>query len=312
MPGHHVFRTGVFIYTSGMLDISVIGTGRVGGALVLALADSASPVTAVVSKDPEHAAELFKGLRHPPQILSPGELASLPEGIFLIAVRDDQIRETAEQIAAVHPAEGSVFLHTSGAKDSGELEPLRIKGASVGSLHPLVSISEPAIGSSRFPGTYFCVEGDSDAVEIAKELVSTLEGTSFTVPTDKKALYHASAVMACGHLVALVDAAARALAHCGPSQSEALQILLPLVESTVANLEQQTPAEALTGPFARADVGTLLSHLSAFDGEVSEDIRETYLLLGRLSLDIAGEQGADPERLEKIRSIILQLEQEGS
>ena len=41
------------------------------------------------------------------------------------------------------------------------------------------------------------------AVEAAKKIVDALGGKSFSIETKYKTLYHASAVTACGHLVAV-------------------------------------------------------------------------------------------------------------
>jgi predicted short-subunit dehydrogenase-like oxidoreductase (DUF2520 family) len=58
-----------------------------------------------------------------------------------------------------------------------------------------------------FRDVYFCVEGDARAVRIARMLVAQLGGRSFTVTSESKPLYHASAVRASGHVVALFDLA---------------------------------------------------------------------------------------------------------
>jgi predicted short-subunit dehydrogenase-like oxidoreductase (DUF2520 family) len=113
-------------------------------------------------------------------------------------------------------------------------------------------------------------------------------------------LYHASAVTACGHLVALIDAAIEMLTKCGLDEKSAQQTLLPLIKSTVENLETQTPAEALTGTFARADVATFEKHLDALGENVSQELLEIYLQLGARSLHLAEKQGADAEGLKAI------------
>jgi predicted short-subunit dehydrogenase-like oxidoreductase (DUF2520 family) len=113
-------------------------------------------------------------------------------------------------------------------------------------------------------------------------------------------LYHASAVTACGHLVAVIDTAIEMLAKCGLSDTQAKETLLPLIKSTLENLEVQTTAEALTGTFARADVKTFEKHLAAMEQEVSDEAREIYLQLGARSAHLAERQGASAEDLKEI------------
>ena len=44
-------------------------------------------------------------------------------------------------------------------------------------------------------------------------------------------------------------------------------MLAPLLRTTLANLLERGPAQALTGPVARGDVGTVRAHLRLLDGQ---------------------------------------------
>ena len=161
------------------------------------------------------------------------------------------------------------------------------------------------MGKERFRNAFFCVEGDAKAVETAKNIVGDLGGKSFSIGTKYKTLYHASAVTACGHLVALIDAAIEMLSKCGLDEEEAKNVLLPLIESTIENLKTQTTSEALTGTFARADFETFEKHLETLRENVSDEALEIYLNLGERSTHLAEREGANRENLEKIRETIL-------
>lgn len=290
-----------------MRDISIVGLGRVGGALAIALDKAGARISCIVSRTPGNTDIILGEMKTAPKVLRPEELGSLPAGTVIIAVRDDQIAGVARSLAAEGPARGSLYLHTSGAKDSGILSPVREAGGKAGSMHPLVSISDSLLGSTRFADAFFCVEGDKDAESEAEDLARLLGGTPFTIPTERKALYHAAANMACGHIVALIDAAARALSFCGPDRDGSLEILMPLIRSTVENLRTQSPESALTGTFARADVETFLSHLEALESSVPDDILISYLLLGEMSLRLAARQSADRGKVAEMQEIIRKL-----
>ena len=195
-------------------------------------------------------------------------------------------------------------FHTSGSLSSGVLKILCDGGCEVASIHPLVSISDAKLGAERFKAAYFCVEGDPEAVSVAKQIVDDLEGISFSIETKYKTLYHASAVTACGHLVALVSAAVEMLSKCGLSEEKSQQILLPLINSTIQNLAAQTPAEALTGTFARADVDVMQKHLEILNENSEPELLEIYKTLGLRSLKLAEQQGADKEKLDRMREIL--------
>ena len=199
---------------------------------------------------------------------------------------------------------GKVVLHTSGALSSAVLAPLAERGFHTGSIHPLISVSDPRAGADALNGAFYCVEGDSVAVRFAKTIVRDLNGHAFTIKPESKALYHAAAVMASPHLVALFDLALQLLVSCGLKSKEAQQVLAPLLQSTVNNLKQTSPEKALTGTFARGDVATVKRHLKALSPNQPAEALEIYKLLGLHSLQLAAQQGLDPKLATQIKKVL--------
>jgi predicted short-subunit dehydrogenase-like oxidoreductase (DUF2520 family) len=286
------------------MKISIIGAGRLGGALALALGGKNFEIENLVARNFQTAEEVAKLLEPKPKILSENDFREIISDVILITTQDSEIKTVADKLAKTLKSRPQVF-HTSGSLSSEILKNLKAVGCQIGSIHPLVSISDARLGAERFAAAYFCVEGDETAVKTAGEIVEQLGGKSFSIAAKYKALYHASAVTACGHLVALVDAAIEMLTKCGLPEKDARKILLPLIKSTVENLEKQTPPEALTGTFARADVETLGKHLNILRENVSPEALEIYLHLGERSLDLAESQGANKENLKKMSGQIL-------
>jgi predicted short-subunit dehydrogenase-like oxidoreductase (DUF2520 family) len=238
------------------------------------------------------------------------ELQQLPQtDLILITTPDDAIAEVVQRLAVCKTERGrkATVLHTSGALSSEVLSPLAQLGFHTGSLHPLVSISEPRAGARALHGAFYCLEGDKTALRIARLIIGDLKGKSFSIPPENKALYHAAAVMASPHLVALFDLATEMLAACGINQKKAREILMPLVESTVNNLLAFTPDKALTGTFMRGDVATVRRHLKALETPSLKQLtiaREVYKLLGLHSLELAERNGLEPKLLKEIRSLL--------
>lgn len=286
------------------LSISIIGVGRVGGALALALGKNNYRIENLVARTAEKAEAVARNLDETTKILAPGELGKISSDIIFITTQDSEIQNVAESLAAALQHKPFVF-HTSGAHSSEILESLQQINCKTGSLHPLVSISDAVRGSLCFADSYFCVEGDLKAVEIAEKIVRDLGGNPFSIETKYKTLYHAAAVTACGHLVALIDTAIEMMSKCGLKTQDAQKILLPLIKSTVENLETQTTAEALTGTFARADFITFEQHLETLETNVSDEAIEIYLQLGNRSTHLAERQNVSVENLEKIREKIV-------
>ncbi len=285
-------------------NISIIGAGRLGGALAIALNKKNFSVDNLVARSFETAEYIAKLINPNPKILPANNFSEIASDVILITTQDSEIETVAARLADQLKTKPLVF-HTSGSLSSEVLHRLKSVGCSTGSIHPLVSISDARRGADAFADAYFCVEGERAAVKTAEEIVGKLGGKSFSVAAEYKTLYHAAAVTACGHLVALIDAAVEMLTKCGLDEKSAREILLPLIKSTVSNLESQTTAEALTGTFARADLETLRRHLETLRAKVAPETLEIYLQLGERSLPLAAAQGARRANLEKMRGQIL-------
>ncbi|HVF50350.1 MAG TPA: DUF2520 domain-containing protein [Pyrinomonadaceae bacterium] len=285
--------------------VAVVGAGRLGTALGRALAACGYEVAAVVARRARHAARAASLVGGRTQGLSAAQLSELPPvKIVFITTPDDRIEETAARLAETMKGDAAtpprVALHASGALSSDALAPLRARGFAVGSLHPLIAVSDATTGAESLRRAFFCVEGDARATVAARKIVRTLGARSFTIDTKDKALYHAAAVMTSGHTVALFALAVELLMRCGLTATNARRVLLPLLDSTLENLSTQTPARALTGTFARADTSTVRRHLDALSALDDPTALRVYALLGERSLRLAAENGADSRALAGI------------
>lgn len=294
--------------------VSIIGAGRLGAALALALTSSGYLVEALVSRRLKRAKDVGRQLPAGVLSLTGTQLASVPASkLILIATPDDVVSVVAENLAKSQAGakQGRTVLHTSGALSSAVLRPLLEVGFHVGSIHPLVSVSEASSWATKLPGAFYCLEGDAVAMRMARAVVRDLGGHSFSISAADKSLYHAAAVMASGHMTALFDIAIEMLGACGLSGQRARKILLPLVKSAVANLASQEPARALTGTFARGDVATVRRHLAALSkasvaGVSLADALSAYRLLGMRSLTMMAKtkNGLEPVILRKIAKLL--------
>lgn len=265
-------------------SVSIIGAGRLGTALAVALSRKGYPILSVVASRIEHARKTASLLDGKPKPDAANKIGLLPQAdLVLISTQDDQIERVATQLSSLNYDSKPTVLHTSGALSSEALAPLRAKGWSTGSVHPLISVSSP---NDSVEGAFWSVEGDARAVRLGKTLVRDLGGTSFSIRTADKPLYHAAAVMTSGHVTALFDVALEMLVDCGLTRKTARQILQPLLVSTVHNLETKDPAAALTGTFSRGDVETVKRHLAALKNHQLADALKLYGLLGERSLKL--------------------------
>ena len=100
------------------------------------------------------------------------------------------------------------------------------------------------------------VTGEGQAAAAGRRLAERLGALPFALPEANKPLYHMAAAVASNLLVALESEAAE-LMRAASGEQDGLQLLGPLVRTTVENLLAQGPEQALTGPVARGDVSTV-------------------------------------------------------
>jgi predicted short-subunit dehydrogenase-like oxidoreductase (DUF2520 family) len=285
-----------------MQSVTIIGAGRVGGALGIALERAGYRIDRFVVRS--DAGEIIKYFRSAPHVRTWDDVDAITSDCVFITTQDSDIASAAQQLKS-HVRNGAFVFHTSGALSSSVLDGLKDIGCHVGSIHPLVSISDPERGAEKLADSYFCLEGDAEAVAVAKDVVRNLGGKSFSIDTKYKALYHAAAVTAAGHVVALLSISLEMLERCGIDEATGSEIIKPLVKSTFDNFFELGPERALTGPFARADVGTFERHVKVIRDNFGPNVLEIYLLLAAQSLEIASERHRHPERFAVLLENVL-------
>lgn len=224
-----------------MTSIRIIGPGRAGTSLQRALQIAGATLSPMLGRDDD--------LRHA------GEAVDA----VLIAVPDAAVVGVS---AAIEPRDDVVVAHVSGSLGLAPLERHPRRGV----LHPLVSLPDPQIGAERLSGAWFGVAAEGDPALL--ELVQTLRGRAIPVSEGHWARYHAAAVIASNHLVALLGQVERVAASVGAP----LEAYLDLSRGALENVTSLGPASALTGPVRRGDHATVRRHIEA----LPEDERVAY------------------------------------
>jgi len=213
-----------------MTTVRIIGPGRAGTSLALALTNAGWDVAPMLKRgDP---------------------LAAAAHGIDLLVVAtpDAVIRDVARQI---EPVPETVVAHLSGSLGLDVLAPHERRAG----LHPLVALPTPDVGAKRLVGAWFAVAGDP----LVRRLAEAMYGRVFTVADDDRAAYHAAASIAANHLVALMGQVQRV----GFAAGVPFEAYLDLARAALDDVADLGPVAALTGPVARGDEATVRRHLRA-------------------------------------------------
>jgi predicted short-subunit dehydrogenase-like oxidoreductase (DUF2520 family) len=175
--------------------LALIGAGKLGTSLALALHQKGYKIIAVADVNEEAARVAAPALGAPLASADPAAAAREAD-LVILAVPDSAVKLVAENLAAKQAfKKGQIVCHTSGFLPAGVLVSLKLFGVYTLSLHPFVSIAQK-FQAGRLAGAYFALEGDAVAVEQAREMVAALDGFSIAVKPQDKPLYHAAGAMA--------------------------------------------------------------------------------------------------------------------
>jgi predicted short-subunit dehydrogenase-like oxidoreductase (DUF2520 family) len=272
--------------------VAIIGAGRAGRSLALALTRAAVPVTVCVRRPTDLPPPIECSLDPWAEILSAAD-------VVLLAVPDDAITEVAARVNDATLAR-TVVLHCSGLRDRTALAPLEGNAAGLGSFHPLQTLAGDTEAAERLRAAFAVLEGDAVAVAAGRRLAAVLGMRALELQAADKPKYHAAAVITSNYTVTLAAVAARLAREAGVPEEAATRIFLPLLAGTVRNLDQLGPGSALTGPIRRGDVGTVRAHLAALDGES----RRLYAVLGLSAVELAREGGLAEARARELAALL--------
>jgi predicted short-subunit dehydrogenase-like oxidoreductase (DUF2520 family) len=292
LPGRHQhFMKG------NCLKIGIIGAGKVGFTLALALTKAGYTVNAVSSLSISSAYKLADKL--PSAVVFEGSqgVADACDIIF-IATPDSAISQIA---ASITPHPNQIVCHLAAGVPIKVLDPLRTQGAVTGVFHPL-----QAIGSSNaaiLPGITFAIEADEPLFKILREMAVALGGRVIELKGDDRVLYHASAIMASNYLVTLVSLAAGLWQGFG-TQEQAIRALVPLIRGTLDNIEQIGIPDCLTGPISRGDTETIEKHLRIV-AEFAPQTLDAYKMLGLKTIPIASaKRSIDADKAAEMKELL--------
>ena len=281
--------------------IGFIGAGAVGTGLALALHNAGYGVVCIASRTHESArnlARLIPGC----EAASVADLAAGCETVFITAP-DDSI----EEIASKAPwRKGQLAVHCSGALSLEPLEPVKLAEGLRGAFHPFqtfAGIRSADEAAERVRGATFAVDGDDPALETLTQMAQSLGGKAISLEAHDRPMYHASAVMSCGYLGVLVQAAVDVWREMGFSNDQALSAILPIARTTLDNISRSGVAPSVTGPLMRGDKATVASHISSL-GKRLPHLIPMYRDMARGTYKMALANGVDKESIDEIEELV--------
>ncbi|MGA6982497.1 MAG: DUF2520 domain-containing protein [Candidatus Sulfotelmatobacter sp.] len=268
------------------LRIALVGAGNWSSVLAASLQDAGYAIDLLVTRDRADSRRrsntLARKLHASTVVFSQAQVHS---DVVWFCVPDGAISSAAARLPRSIEWTGKIALHSSGALTSDELGALRRRGAAVASVHPLMTFVQRSAAGHDLPsleGVPFAVEGDREAVRVARQIVSNLGGSPFIIRKRDKPLYHAWGMFLSPLLTALLAASENVAVAAGIQRSTARKRMLPIVRQTLVNYAAAGPSGSFSGPLARGDVETVEKHLKVL--QRVPGATEIYLALAKAAL----------------------------
>ncbi|MBM2841717.1 MAG: hypothetical protein HW412_2245, partial [Bacteroidetes bacterium] len=179
-----------------MSNIAIVGAGKVGTVLGRVLVENGEKVVCVVSRTKKSAQTAGRFLK----------CRNVSDSLDAIPAAADFIYITTPHAAVADVALNLSRLshlrfkrlsvcHASGMLTADVLEPVRLRGATVFSFHPLQTFPRDFASRDIVPtarGIYFAVDGTPQAIKRARVFARKLEGKVIEIRPEMRSFYHAA------------------------------------------------------------------------------------------------------------------------
>jgi predicted short-subunit dehydrogenase-like oxidoreductase (DUF2520 family) len=231
------------------LKIAIVGAGNVASFFAKKFAAAGFTIVSIHSKNLAHAEILASEV----QAIASNTLSNMGSDFdyLFFAVSDDALKACVAEVPA---SNNFCWLHTSGSMSK---EIFAEKTNRYGVFYPLQTFTK----SVALSQTIFPVLIESSSVEIQQaleKLAAQIQLPFQYADSDQRKNIHLAAVFACNFSNHLFQIASEILAE----QHLPFELLLPLIQETVAKLNHLSPSAAQTGPAIRNDQAVISAHIA--------------------------------------------------
>lgn len=249
--------------------IAVIGAGRLAYSLINALVNSNYNIHSVFSKNLKSAdksANKFSIKNFSNDLNDISDEINL----FFLTVPDNQIQILAKQIEKLNVNfKGKLFVHFSGALSSDELYVLKENGADTASLHIMQSF--PSKEVVPFNNLTAAIETDNKKAEnFLFQLAEKIKLKPFKLLKEDKINYHLSGVFSSNLFVGNLFSASEVMNINNSNYPEFDQLNLPIVKTTIDNIEKNGLDNSLSGPLQRGEVEVIKKHIEKLKSKTNK------------------------------------------
>ena len=288
-------------YFSKNSPIGVIGAGNVGTALAVALDKSGYDVVSVASRTFASAVKLSDRVSNSKPELDTQKTVDVSKVVF-VTTPDDSILSV---LNALKFRDGQLIIHCSGVSSLRLFEDANLpNGVFRACFHPIQSFASINDDDDFFEHITIGIEGTSYIKEFLQKICADFGANFVELRPEDKSIYHLSGVLMGGLLSEYVAMCAELWVSFGLSREQGVKALLPMMKQVSNNIEKYGIPNAVAGPFARGDVGTISKHIQAIS-KYKPDLLPFYCHLSMQGLQFVEEKNQlDSDVIHQMRNML--------
>lgn len=273
----------------GRLGVGIIGAGRVGSVLGVALRGVGHAVVGITA-DSQSGRERAEALLPEVPHVAPLDVLERAE-LVLLTVPDDELPGVVEGLAKSGSWQpGQIVVHTAGRFGVGVLQPALAHGVIPAAIHPMMSFTGTSMDLPRLREAFFAVTAPNPVLPIAQALVVEMGGEPLVVAEEQRPLLQVGLTHASEHAILLFNQVRQLFGKLGIEPLE--RILAPLMHSAIdqARYSSESIADTSAG---QGNVARITSNVRAVaeyadQGGISEDqLRQVYLAMTTALAELA-------------------------
>ncbi len=278
----------------------IIGGGRAGASLAYFLLKQGHSIVSLVERNPVRYQFLNEELDWSFVEKKLNKPKMLSADIILLTVQDDQIAPLVGRLANMKLVwDNKICVHCSGVLPSSILLPLKKLGAAVASIHPIYSFFSDPRENQYFNLAGISLEGEKKVLDGLENIFGTTTNKIFRVDDKEKKAIHLASVFYANFYVALASQCIQILESLGLQEKQIFEVLNPLLLSSIEQVTEFGPRNALTGPVKRGDIETLKSHL-AFLKKNHPALLKNYIIMSEQLLKVSSLSKTDQDRISEM------------
>ena len=245
-----------------MKNIYLIGSGKIGFNIAIALKNSNISILGIHSRNKESGNRLAHKVnsKYFEELIIPRKT-----DLIIICVPDDEIQNVAKKI------KNSAVIHTAGCSDIALLKDC---SNNYGVVWPIQTFLENK--KANLKNVPICIEANNKIFQKKlQSLFSKISNNIMNINFKQRQIIHLSAVFSCNFSNYLYSISEEILSK----ENLDLSILKPLILETTNNVFKYRSKNNQTGPARRKDFGTIKKHLDLLSLKEKKEYLKIYNLI---------------------------------